>query len=184
MILPNDEKVLERLTSRVDGVTQELVLTDKAIYFEGQRGDVATWINALFLGVFSIVGLGLFYRYLGKGRLFVRHSLERVDSLTTRSQPRPIIAVVSGGIALLFGINAALTAHRNGLDLVPTLALGYGVAAAISLLGSFLMMRFQRSTLSVNAIDGNFTFSSYATFDQLQQLQAKIWQARGELLKK
>jgi hypothetical protein len=184
MILPTDEKVLERLSSRVDGLAQELVLTDKAIYYEGQRGDWATWINAIVLGFLSVVGLGLFYRYLRTGRLFVRHTLERVDALTIRSQPRPLIALVSVGIALLFGINAALSAIQSGTEWIPALLIGYAVATLLSLLGSALLIRFQLSTLSVNSLDGNFIFSSYCTFDQLQQLQSKVWQARGDLLKK
>ena len=90
--IPTDEKQLERLTATVDGKRQEFVLTDKAVYYEGQRSPLTTGVNALVLSLATILGLGLFYSYLRGGRLFVRHSLERIDAVTTRRLPLPSIA--------------------------------------------------------------------------------------------
>ena len=78
--ISSDEKVIERLKAFANGKLQELVLTDRAIYYEGLRAPLATWLSAALLPILAVLGLGLFYYFLRGGRLLVRHSLERIDA--------------------------------------------------------------------------------------------------------
>jgi hypothetical protein len=36
--------------------------------------------------------------------------------------------------------------------------------------------------LSVNSLNGTFTFDTYKNFEEVQRVQDRIWQARAELL--
>jgi hypothetical protein len=181
--IPADEKVLERLSAQVGGKLQELVLTDKAIYYESQRSPVTTWLSALLMPLAILVGLGVFYRYLQGGRLFVRHTLERIDAVTTRRVPLAWIANLGGLLALIFGFCFFLEAHRwTGGDVVRSLWWGYGAAVVICLIAAILLVRWQLSSLSVNALNGTFTFETYASYEEMQRVQDRIWQARAEFL--
>jgi hypothetical protein len=129
-----------------------------------------------------VLGLGLFYSYLRGGRLFVRHSLERIDAVTTRRLPLPSIANFGGLLALIFGINFGLWTYRQSGDVPRSILIGYLAGIGICLLASFGLVRFQRSSLSVNSLNGNFTFDTYQAFTEVQRVQERIWQARAELL--
>jgi hypothetical protein len=180
--IPTDERVLERQTAFAGGKLQELVLTDKAIYYEGQRAPIATWISAVLLPILAFVGLGLFYYYLRGGRLMVRHSLERIDAVTVRRIPMPGIAQIGGLLALVFGVNFGLHAYLEHHDWAKGLLVGYAVAVVLCLLAALVLVRFQLSSLSVNSVNGNFTYDAYGAFGDLQRVQDRIWQARAELM--
>ncbi len=177
---PSDEKMLERLTSFVGGKVQEFVLTNKAVYYEGRRAQTATWISAVLMPLLTLLGLGLFYYYLRGGRLFVRHSLERIDAVTTRRMPLPAIVMIGGLLALLFGLCVALQTYSG--DVARSVLNGYLTAIFISLGGTILLVRFQLSSLSVNSLNGNFTFETFKSFDDVKRVQERIWQARSELM--
>ncbi len=180
--IPSDEKLLERLASFVGGKVQEFALTDKAVYYESQRAQTATWISALVMPLLTLLGLGLFYYYLRGGRLFVRHSLERIDAVTTRRMPLPAIATIGGLLALLFGLCVGLQTYAG--ELTRSVVNGYVTAILISLGGTVLLMRFQLSSLSVNSLNGNFTFETFRSFEEVKRVQERIWQARAELLER
>lgn len=180
--VPADEKLLERLTSFVGGKVQEFVLTDKAVYYEGQRSQLATWFSAAVMPVLTILGLGLFYFYLRGGRLFVRHSLERIDAVTTRRVPLPLIVTTGGLLALLFGVCLGLQTYLTTGDAAKSVLYGYLTAALISLGATILLLRFQLSSLSVNSLNGNFTFETFKSFEDVKRVQEGIWAARARLL--
>jgi hypothetical protein len=180
--IPADEQVLERQRAFAGGKLQELVLTDKAIYYEGQRAPIATWISAILLPVLAIIGLGLFYYYLRGGRLMVRHSLERIDAVTVRRIPMPGIAQIGAVLALIFGVNFGLHIYLQDYDWQRGLLFGYGVTVALCLVAAIILVRFQLSSLSVNALNGNFTYDAYGAFGDLQRVQDRIWLARGALM--
>jgi hypothetical protein len=179
--IPAEEHVLERLTATVGGKAQELILTDRAIYYEGRRSPAMMWLNAVLMPLATLIGLGLFYRYLSGGRLFVRHSLERIDAVTTRHRPLPSVALLGGVLAAMFGVNVGLTVYATG-DVPRSVLTGYGVAIAISLAACLVLVRLQLSSLSVNSLNGNFTFDTYRSFEEVQRVQNLIWKARAELL--
>ncbi len=182
IILPDNEKLLERLTAFVAGRSQEFVLTDRAVYYEGQRSPITMWISAVLMPLATLLGLGALFVYLRGGRLFVRHSLERVDAVTVRRVPLSWIATSGGLLALLFGLIAVIKTHNQAPDegWLWSIWIGYLVAIGICLVTSLALLKVQLTSMSVNAVNGNFTFDTYRSFEEMQRVQNRIWQARAE----
>lgn len=174
IVTPANERVMTRINSIVEGQYHELVVTDQAVYFQSRIRAESFWITAALCAVGNIIGLALHYKLLSQGRILVRHTLDQIDSVTTRSVPRMTTPLAGAVLALLFGVNVGLATKNPWL--------GYGLGSAICLAAGVLMVRLQQSFLVVSSQNNQFIFKSFNPFDELLGVQDSIWEARRHLL--
>ena len=172
--VPSGEHELQRVDSIVEGQCHELVLTDQAVYFESRFVSSGYWLNSILFALGSVAGLVVGYMVLRRGQVLVRHSLDRVDSVTTKRVP--IVGIVQAGVLAALVAGGLTWWHTRNVWYT------YAVTTVLCLVASACMFRFQRTFLVVTSLNNTFSFKSFRSYEELLQIQDYIWQARNRMV--
>ena len=173
------ERTIAALSETVEGVHNELVLTDQALYYEKERPESTTWILGVLLSFAHLFGILAMFGIVSAGHVLARVRLDQLDHTEVRKRPRAIIVIL--GILALVVIDlivAYSTADRNG----PNQGAVYAVSVIITFLTIACLILMPRACLVFGAHNAHarYPYNSRLSMAEMAEFLRAIAEARGQ----
>ncbi|HUV38601.1 MAG TPA: hypothetical protein VMY39_03265 [Planctomycetota bacterium] len=172
------ERVIGGLTETVEGQKYELMLTDRAVYYECEKPTSTIWISAALLSLAQFLGILSFFAFLRTAHVYARIRLDQIDHLEVRRIPRILIMVLGIVACILVVVFAAMSAekHRHGpgwaVFVLPVLA---------AVFTNILLVLMPRAQVTIGSHSAKYSYQSKATPGELQPFLKAIDEARERL---